>query len=96
MTPTPLNYRESRKTSLPLPPRAKVVSKVESLGLKSHVIVGSERTVVAAIGEKRNGEQEALSSMGAPWKLTEYDVGLMSMSGVKCVSRPETQTHQQT
>ncbi len=40
----------------------KVVQKVESLGLKSHTIVGEERTVVAAIGEKRNGEQETLSS----------------------------------
>ena len=40
-----------------------VVTKIEALGLKSNVIVGSERTVVAAIGDKRNGEKETLSGM---------------------------------
>ena len=39
-----------------------VVKRVEALGLKAHVIQGTERTVVAAIGEKRNGEQETLAS----------------------------------
>lgn len=33
VTPTPLNYKSSKKTQLPLPPRAKVYSKVESLDL---------------------------------------------------------------
>ena len=37
--------------------------RIEELGLKSHVIVGTERTVIAAIGEKRNGEQQTLESM---------------------------------
>ena len=32
--------------------------RVEELGLKAHVIEGTERTVIAAIGEKRNGERE--------------------------------------
>lgn len=36
--------------------------RVESLGLKAHVIVGTERTVIAAIGEKRDGAVETLSS----------------------------------
>jgi len=40
-----------------------VVKKVDSLGLRSNVIVGDERTVVAAIGDERNGHQETLSSL---------------------------------
>ena len=31
-----------------------MVQRVEGLGLKAHVIVGTERTVIAAIGEKRD------------------------------------------
>ena len=38
-----------------------IARRVEEMGLKAHVIVGTERTVVAAIGEKRNGEQETLA-----------------------------------
>ena len=38
-------------------------NRIEELGLKSHIIVGTERTVIAAIGEKRNGEQQKLESM---------------------------------
>jgi len=37
-----------------------VVTRVEKFGLKAHIIRGTERTVVAAVGEKRNGEQQAL------------------------------------
>ena len=40
----------------------RMAARVESLGLKAHVIVGTERTVIAAIGEKRNGERETLES----------------------------------
>ena len=40
-----------------------VATKVDSLGLRSNVIVGEERTVVAAIGEERNGHQETLASL---------------------------------
>ncbi|MDP7275825.1 MAG: 3-deoxy-7-phosphoheptulonate synthase [Planctomycetaceae bacterium] len=40
-----------------------VAARIESMGLKAHVIVGTERTVIAAIGEKRDGEQETLSSL---------------------------------
>lgn len=32
---------------------------VEEMGLKAHVIVGTERTVIAAVGDKRNGERVA-------------------------------------
>jgi 3-deoxy-7-phosphoheptulonate synthase len=39
----------------------RVTRRVESLGLKAHVIVGTERTVIAAIGVKRNGAIETLS-----------------------------------
>ncbi|MEX0587094.1 MAG: 3-deoxy-7-phosphoheptulonate synthase, partial [Pirellulales bacterium] len=34
----------------------------EEMGLKAHVIEGTERTVIAAVGEKRNGEREKLES----------------------------------
>ena len=40
----------------------RMARRVESLGLKAHVIVGTERTVIAAIGEKRDGAVETLSS----------------------------------
>lgn len=40
----------------------RMVQKVESLGLKAHVIEGTERTVIAAIGEKRDSEQRTLES----------------------------------
>ncbi|MBD3674722.1 MAG: 3-deoxy-7-phosphoheptulonate synthase [Planctomycetaceae bacterium] len=40
-----------------------VAQKVDSLGLRSNVIVGEERTVVAAIGDERNGFQETLASL---------------------------------
>jgi 3-deoxy-7-phosphoheptulonate synthase len=40
----------------------RVVARVEGLGLKAHVIIGSERTVVAAVGNERNGAQQELES----------------------------------
>lgn len=60
-----------------------VIARVESLGLKSHVIVGTERTVVAAIGEKRNGAKQALETAPgvekvvpilAPYKVASTEV----------------------
>ena len=39
-----------------------MVQRVEGLGLKAHVIVGTERTVIAAIGEKRSQMKESLES----------------------------------
>jgi 3-deoxy-7-phosphoheptulonate synthase len=40
----------------------RMAQRVEEMGLKAHVIEGTERTVIAAIGEKRNGEQATLES----------------------------------
>lgn len=60
-----------------------MVARVESLGLKSHVIVGTERTVIAAIGEKRNGAKQSLETgdgvekvvpILAPYKVASREV----------------------
>ena len=57
--------------------------RVEELGLKSNVIVGTERTVVAAIGEKREHFKESLEScegvsavvpIAAPYKMASREV----------------------
>lgn len=40
----------------------RITRRVEELGLKAHVIVGTNRTVIAAVGEKRNNERETLAS----------------------------------
>ena len=37
-----------------------MIERVESLGLTSHVIVGTNRTVIAAVGDKRQGAREWL------------------------------------
>ncbi|MCA9113710.1 MAG: 3-deoxy-7-phosphoheptulonate synthase [Planctomycetaceae bacterium] len=39
-----------------------MVERIREMGLRAQVIEGSERTVVAAIGEKRDGEQQMLES----------------------------------
>ncbi len=60
-----------------------VVERVASLGLKPHVIEGTERTVVAAIGDKRESHKEALESCAgvnqvlpilAPYKVASREV----------------------
>ncbi len=43
-----------------------MVQRVEQLGLKSHVIVGTERTVIAAIGDKRDEHRSSLEA-GRAW-----------------------------
>ncbi len=59
------------------------VRRVESLGLKANVIVGTERTVVAAIGDKREEFKESLESgegvsavlpIVAPYKMASREV----------------------
>lgn len=40
----------------------RMTHRVEELGLKAHVIVGTERTVIAAIGDERDGEKETLEA----------------------------------
>ena len=65
----------------------RMAARVEALGLKAHVIVGTERTVIAAIGEKRNGERETLESCEevekvvpilAPYKVASRETKLES------------------
>ena len=60
-----------------------IVQRVEGLGLKSHVIYGTERTVIAAIGEKREHAKESLESgpgvaevvpILAPYKVASREV----------------------
>lgn len=60
-----------------------MVQRVEGLGLKAHVIVGTERTVIAAIGEKRSQMKESLASgpgvaevvpILAPYKVASREV----------------------
>lgn len=60
-----------------------MVQRVEQMGLKSHVIVGTERTVIAAIGEHRNTDKQALERGGgveevvpilAPYKMASREV----------------------
>src|SRR4029077_3692669 len=40
----------------------RIIRRVEELGMKPHVIVGVERTVVAATGAERNGVQAELEA----------------------------------
>jgi 3-deoxy-7-phosphoheptulonate synthase len=60
-----------------------VIDLVEQLGLRSHVIVGTERTVIAALGEKRDGAKQALETgegvekvvpILAPYKMASTEV----------------------
>ena len=60
-----------------------MVRRVEEMGLKAHVIQGTERTVIAAVGEKRNGERETLEAYEsvekvvpilAPYKVASREV----------------------
>src|SRR5918911_1256652 len=60
-----------------------VIERVEQLGLRSHVIVGTERTVVAALCEKRDGAKQALETgegvekvvpILAPFKMASTEV----------------------
>jgi len=60
-----------------------VVERIEQLGLRSHVIVGTERTVIAALGEKRDGAKQALETgegvekvvpILAPYKMASTEV----------------------
>src|SRR6202163_3201385 len=62
---------------------AHVIERIEQLGLRSHVIEGTELTVVAAIGEKRDGARQALETMEgvdkvvpilAPYKIASTEV----------------------
>ncbi len=60
-----------------------MIGRVEALGLRSHKIVGTERTVIAAIGDKRDNHRESLESgpgveevvpILAPYKMASTEV----------------------
>jgi 3-deoxy-7-phosphoheptulonate synthase len=60
-----------------------VVSRVTALGLRPHVIVGTERTVVAVVGDERNAVSSGLESLPgvasvmpilAPYKVASREV----------------------
>jgi 3-deoxy-7-phosphoheptulonate synthase len=60
-----------------------VKERIEQFGLRSHVIVGTERTVIAALGEKRDGAKQALETgegvekvvpILAPYKMASTEV----------------------
>lgn len=60
-----------------------VVARVESLGLRPHVIVGTERTVVALVGDERDASQSGLATLPgvasvmpilAPYKVASREV----------------------
>ncbi|HMF12517.1 MAG TPA: 3-deoxy-7-phosphoheptulonate synthase [Gemmataceae bacterium] len=60
-----------------------VIERIEGLGLRSHVIVGTDRTVIAALGEKRDGAKQALETgegvekvvpILAPYKMASTEV----------------------
>src|SRR6202795_2000949 len=60
-----------------------IIERIEQLGLRSHIIVGTERTVVAALGEKRDGAKQALETgdgvekvvpILAPYKMASTEV----------------------
>ena len=62
---------------------AATVARIKALGLKAHVIEGTDRTVVAAIGEKREETKESLESgegveevmpILAPYKVASLEV----------------------
>lgn len=60
----------------------RMVRQVEELGLKAHPIHGEKRTVIAAVGERRNGEQQHMESFDevekvvlimAPYKIASLE-----------------------
>jgi 3-deoxy-7-phosphoheptulonate synthase len=60
-----------------------VIERIEELGLRSQMIVGTELTVVAALGEKRDGAKQALETIDgvdkvvpilAPYKMASTEV----------------------
>jgi 3-deoxy-7-phosphoheptulonate synthase len=60
-----------------------MVDRIENLGLKPHVIVGTERTVIAAVGDDRKAHKESLESgpgvaevlpILAPYKVASLEV----------------------
>ena len=66
-----------------------VIELLRQMGLKEHVIVGTDRTVVAGIGDKRNVDMGAIENAPfvdrvvpilAPY--VEYSGGTLSVAGI--------------
>lgn len=62
---------------------AHVAERIEQLGLRSHVVVGTELTVVAALGDERGGLRQALEPLegvekvvpiAAPYKMASVEM----------------------
>ena len=60
-----------------------IIAEIERLGLKAQAIVGTERTVIAALGEKRDGAKQSLETgpgvekvmpILAPYKMASIEV----------------------
>ena len=60
-----------------------MVERIEELGLKSHVIIGTERTVIAAIGELSPAPVPA--AITVPWTRNEHG----ATAGLKTTSYAE-------
>ena len=63
-----------------------MVHRIESLGLKAHVIVGTERTVIAAVGDDRKTHKESLESGPGVAEVVPILAG--SAAAYAAVSRP--------
>jgi len=59
----------------------KMARRVEEMGLKAHVIIGEERTVIAAVGDERKNDEEKLASFD------EVDKVLPILAPYKIASR---------
>src|SRR5262245_9726583 len=77
-----------------------IKERIEQLGLRSHIIVGTDRTVIAALGEKRDGAKQALETgegvekvvpILAPYKMASTEVKqertVVSAQGLKVGGR---------
>ncbi|MBN1436909.1 MAG: 3-deoxy-7-phosphoheptulonate synthase [Sedimentisphaerales bacterium] len=68
-----------------------VVALVEEMGLKSHIIVGTNRTVVAAVGDKRGVDKGALENLPGVEKivpiLSPYKVASTEVKQEKTIVR---------
>ncbi|MFM7035193.1 MAG: 3-deoxy-7-phosphoheptulonate synthase [Planctomycetia bacterium] len=71
------------KANATKPELERVVARVESMGLRPHVIVGTERTVVAVVGDERNAAQGGMETLPgvaavmpilAPYKVASREV----------------------
>lgn len=93
ITPAPTNpaksHKETQAMIIVMEPTATeeqiqhMAELVRKLGLRSNIIQGTERTVIAAVGEERDGMQEALAGgpgvssvmpIMAPYKLASREV----------------------